>query len=276
MFESALIRRIDGSDVDLGLIAETIFFYGKTNLLLDRSFLAGLLRELSLSDFQRLIDSHTVQFSYKTGLFGVISTGYPRHHKFVEFFVGPKETGKKRLSVPEEVDFIVGQQLKGSADATAMKKLIIRNVTSHKSPRDRIPKLTETDVSDNGYLVSAIRTILGHLVPEYTLPQNLEFSLGDTGSGYIAATNLDYTSINRLYHQRVSPKHSTISSEYLLSFLQDARADSYFAAHYLAEIVTTPTLSDLIRIKHFDFLIRQDRSLDSQALFKEIALALQL
>jgi hypothetical protein len=56
MFDSALIRRIDGTDVDLGLIAETIFFYGKTHLLLDRSFLAGLLRELSLSDFQRLIE----------------------------------------------------------------------------------------------------------------------------------------------------------------------------------------------------------------------------
>jgi hypothetical protein len=95
MFDSALIRRIDGTDVDLGLIAETIFFYGKTHLLLDRSFLAGLLRELSLSDFQRLIESGAVQLSYRTGLLGVISTGSPRHHRFVEFFVGPKETGKK-------------------------------------------------------------------------------------------------------------------------------------------------------------------------------------
>jgi hypothetical protein len=174
--------------------------------------------------------------------------------------------------VPEEIDFVVSQELKGSPDSSALKKLILRNVTSHKSPRDQIPTLTDYDVSDNGYLVSGIRTILTHLVPEYSIPEHFEFSLRGTETGYIATTSLDYAAINHLYHQRVSPKHSTISSEYLLTFLLDARADTYFAAHYLSEIVTTPALSDLIRIKHFDFLMRQDASLNSQTLFKEIAI----
>jgi hypothetical protein len=74
----------------------------------------------------------------------------------------------------------------------------------------------------------------------------LEFELYDTGQGYIAVTNLDYGKINALYHGRVSPKHSTISTEYLLSFIQDARAETYFAANYSAELVTIPLLSDLI------------------------------
>jgi hypothetical protein len=272
MFDSALIRRIDGTEVDLGLIAETIFFYGKTHLLLDRSFLTGLVRELSLSDFQRLLDSDTVQFSYRTGLFGVISTGSPRSHKFVEFFVGPKDTRKARLSVPEEIDFVISQELGGSPDARALKRLITRNVTSHKSPRDLIPKLADADVSDKRYLISAVRTLINHLVPEYLVPANLEFSLHDTGSGYAVVTNLNYSEINGHYHKRIPASHSTISSEYLLSFLQDARADTYFAAHYLSEIVTTPTLSDLIRIKHFDFLMRQSQSAATQELFKEITI----
>lgn len=65
MFERSLIRRIEGSDVDLGLIAETIFFYGKTQLLLDRAFVTGLAKALKLSDLERLLGSNTVELSYR-------------------------------------------------------------------------------------------------------------------------------------------------------------------------------------------------------------------
>lgn len=43
----------------------------------------------------------------------------------------------------------------------------------------------------------------------------------------------------------------------MLAHIQDARADTYFAAHYMAELVTTPVYSDIIRLKHFDFLQRR-------------------
>jgi hypothetical protein len=85
-------------------------------------------------------------------------------------------------------------------------------------------------------------------------------------------TNLDYAKKNEFYHARVSPKHSTISSEYLLSIMMEARAETYFAAHYLSEVVTTPVLSDLIRLKHFDFLVRRQASLAELQLFKEVAI----
>ena len=98
MFERALIRRLDGSEIDIGLIAETIFFYGKTHLLLDRSLLLGLAQALSVSDLERLLESGAVQLSYKTGNFGVVSAGALRSHQFVGFFVGSKE--KKKLSIP--------------------------------------------------------------------------------------------------------------------------------------------------------------------------------
>jgi hypothetical protein len=184
MFERALIRRIDGTDVDLGLIAETIFFYNKTQLLLDRSLLIGLTRALSLSDFQRLVESGTVQLSYRTGNFGVISSGSPRHHKFVEFFVGSDK--KRKLSVPGEIELFLTRELKDAPDAAALRRLIIRNVKSHKSPRDQVPKLTDTDVRDKAFLASGIRVILRHLVPEYSLPADFEFSLHDTGEGLLS------------------------------------------------------------------------------------------
>ena len=100
----------------------------------------------------------------------------------------------------------------------------------------------------------------------------MEFSIHDTGRGFAVITNLDYVRLNELYHQRVPVQHSSITSEYLQSFLQDARADTYFAAHYLAEIVTLPILSDLIRLKHFEFLRPRENSDSQLELFKEVAI----
>lgn len=270
MFERALIRRIDGTDIDIGLIAETIFFYGKTHLLLDRGALLGLAKGLTLEDLERLIESGTVQLSYMTGHFGVISAGLPRSHQFLEFFTGSKK--KKRLSVPEDIELVLTREFQDKAQALALKKFFVRHVTANKSPRDAIPKLTRDDVADGDYLVRGVRAILGRLVPEYVPPANLEFSIHDTGQGYVVVTNLDYARLNVLYHQRVPVEHSSITTEYLLSFLQDARADTFFAAHYLAEIVTIPTLSDLIRLKHFEFLRSDKDGVSELGLFKEVAI----
>lgn len=271
MFERALIRRIEGTDVDLGLLAETIFFYGKTQILLDHAILTGLSKILTLDELKRITDSNTVQFSFRNSNIGVVSGGTIRTHQFAEFFVGRKE--KTRLSVAENIERTLSHALEDNpAKAKALKKFFVRNTEQNKQPADDIPNLARADVADKNYLVSAVRLILKHLVPEYSPPQKLEFELYDTGRGYAAVTNLDYGKINALYHERVSPKHSTISTEYLLSFIQDARAETYFAANYSAELVTIPLLSDLIRLKHFEFLRRRDQNQSQIDLFKDVVL----
>jgi hypothetical protein len=272
MFERALIRRIDGTDIDIGMIAETIFFYDKTHLLLDRGSLLGLAKALSVSDLEQLFESETVHLSYMTGNLGVVSAGLLRTHQFVEFLIGDKDKKKKKLSVPEEIDSVLRREFKDSSQATALRKLFLRHVKANRSPRDDVPKLTREDVTDADYLVRSVRAILGRLVPEYSPPATLEFSIYDTGQGYSVTTNLDYIRINELYHQRVPVQHSSITTEYLLSFLQDARADTYFAAHYSAEIVTLPVLSDLIRLKHFEFLRPRERNETQLELFKDLAI----
>ena len=40
--------------------------------------------------------------------------------------------------------------------------------------------------------------------------------------------------------------------------LLDARADTFFAAYYMAEPVTVPVSSEIMRLKHFEFLRRKD------------------
>jgi hypothetical protein len=114
---------------------------------------------------------------------------------------------------------------------------------------------------------------LKHLVPDYIAPRDLVFELFDTGEGYAVVTNLDFAKLNAMYHERIPPSHSSLTPEYLLSHTLTARSDSYFAATYMAEIVTTPVYSNLIRLKHFDFLRRREANLGELELFRENVLS---
>ncbi|MCW5691443.1 MAG: hypothetical protein KIT48_03685 [Pseudolabrys sp.] len=113
-------------------------------------------------------------------------------------------------------------------------------------------------MSDKGFIRAAVLSILKHLVPTYIPTSDFRFEIFDTGQGYAVDTNLDYDALNKIYHQTTPPTHSSLSSEFMLRHIIDARSDSYFASNYMAEIVTAPIYSDIIRLKHFDFLRRRE------------------
>jgi hypothetical protein len=56
----------------------------------------------------------------------------------------------------------------------------------------------------------------------------------------------------------------------LLSFLLEARADTFFAAQYMAELITTQAASEIIKLKHYDFLRRGEASRSEITAFTEI------
>ena len=94
----------------------------------------------------------------------------------------------------------------------------------------------------------------------------------DTGSGYAVDTSLDYNAINLVYHQSVPPEHSSIDAGYLLSHILDARAETFFSAYYMAELVTAPVKSDIIRLKHFDLFRRREANANEIEQFNELVL----
>ncbi len=135
-----------------------------------------------------------------------------------------------------------------------------------------VPRLAQQDMEDKTFVTNGAAIILKHLVPELQLPPDFRFAAIDSGQGYIVDTNLNFKETNNLYHRRVSPAHSTITSPYILAHFITARADSYFAANYMSEIVTSPISNALIRIKHFDFLSRRHSNAEEINLFRETVL----
>jgi hypothetical protein len=76
MFEQALILRAGVErKVDLGLVAETLFLYGSTHLLLDRASLIGLTKSIPGDDLLAMFDRGGIKLSYLRQNFAVLTAG---------------------------------------------------------------------------------------------------------------------------------------------------------------------------------------------------------
>lgn len=86
MFESAIITRA-GVDrqIDLGLFAETIFFYQSVQLVLNWASLSALATKIPADDLVALLSRPELKLSYLHPGFGVVSSGLPKMHDFGAF-----------------------------------------------------------------------------------------------------------------------------------------------------------------------------------------------
>jgi hypothetical protein len=273
MFESALITRAGVErQVDLGLLAETIFFYRSVQLVLNASSVIALAKKIPSDDLIALLNRSELKLSYLHPTFGVVSAGTPSVHNFGAFTFRGREERKAR-NYKDEIAFRLEQQLGKSPATRKLIATLTDRVTLHrfKESRDKekiIPNLVREDVADRHFIRLAVLAILNHLLPDYTPPPDFRFDIFDTGQGYVEDTNIDFSQLNEIYHRAVSPAHSSLTPAYLLAHVVDARVDSYLGAHYLAEIVTTPVFSDIIRLKHFDFLRRREININQIDLFQ--------
>jgi hypothetical protein len=156
--------------------------------------------------------------------------------------------------------------------ATIVEKTALHRFKNSGCREKIITDLAREDIADKKFAHSAATAILRNLVPDYNPPADLRFEIFDTGQGYAVDTNIDFVELNKKYHRYVSPSYCTIDTGSLLTHIIDARLESYFGACYMAEIVTTPVLSDLIRLKHFDFLQRRENNVQEIKLFQELSL----
>jgi hypothetical protein len=86
VFENAIITRA-GVDrqIDLGLFAETVFFYQSVHLVLNRASISALATKIPVDDLVVLLNRSELKLSYLHPGFGVVSSGLPRVHDFGAF-----------------------------------------------------------------------------------------------------------------------------------------------------------------------------------------------
>lgn len=272
MFEKALIRRAGDREIDIGAIAETVFFYGKTQLLLNRGVI-GELTKMPCEDLLEFSSRGCLNLSYVKPIFGVLSSGVIRVHSFSAFEVGPKDKSKRKSTYQEEIsDAFSAAYGESRATRKAARRFIDRvELFRHpefRSDKNIVCELTKMDITDPRFVRASVATILERIAPTYPLPPSFQFEIFDTGSGYAVATDLDFPAITKV---SIAPFDQGFTAAHLLGFVLDARADTFFAAHYMAELVTTDCVSEIIKLKHYEWLRRGEASQSEIKQFTQVA-----
>jgi hypothetical protein len=197
-------------------------------------------------------------------IIGAIGFEVPPVHNFAAFKFSGTASGKKIRDYQEEILESLERELGKSKETTKFANDIVCMVSLHSfrgiAEKERVvPDLMRADIEDNVFVQSAVKAVLTHLVPGFDPSNGFHFKVFKSlDGGYFVDTDLDFAKLNSAYHKVVPPSHSTITQSYLLAHLLDARADTFFAAYYMAEPVTVPVSSDIMRMKHFEFLRRKD------------------
>jgi len=188
-------------------------------------------------------------------------------HNFAAFELGSKT--KKHLRNADFIERAVNAALAPSRESKRVTKHLLDKVTFRSFGPLGFPELARADLHDRVFLKKAVEHTLRTLVPEVALPDawafDVEFSIDGS---FIVGTDLEFAKLNVQYHKRVPPEDSSLSPAFLLSFIFNARADAYLSADYMAEIVTTPVSSGIIRAKFRELVAKRDRSASQIEIFQ--------
>ena len=233
MFERIAIRRRSaeslGQPIDLGVLAESLIYYGEVRLIANSGVLKALLRTASPDAVLSLVENDFLKLAYEYDDVAVLTsnTGTPSEAHEPIYWNAPHLELQEFL--PATMEEIVGKP--GRARRLAQRLIRKAEVIRHT---ESITDEARADLSDAAYVQDAVAALLNLYVPEYSAGKL--FRAHRSGKQFVVETNIDFQAANIAYHTRVSPKHSSLSAAYLLAHLVSVKADLHFAARFSSEI----------------------------------------
>jgi hypothetical protein len=237
VFEAIAFRNQPGPGplIDAGALAEALLFYGRVAVIANSATLKALFNSVPPYVVLRLMEAGRLEIHYLADQVGVQSSGPlgRRQHQLVAFH-----------SPQHQIESAGPREFIDATGRTSQGKLAARKFTQLLKPldhrtfgRDRVV----TSMLRQESTQAAVQGLLEVFAPRYAQANRATFQVEHKGDGLLVVHgNVDYDRVNEEYNQVVSPKHSSISEAYLLSFLQDAHEELHFAATLRTELATDP------------------------------------
>ncbi len=251
--------------MDIGLLLESMIFYGKVSVIADHNTLKQLIAKLGFDFIHELLDSKALEIVYTETQAGIVSSpdesGIPVYGTVL--FSSPQHTFHKKIV--KCCQDLTKKEGKGRRNALRLERKI--SVSNHDL------SVTESGkqlLLDNDFISDAVHALIKDSIPQInTLPSNIVFRTEAVEKGIIVHSNLDFEKLNSLYHMNVSPAHSSLSPALLLSLIFDVECDLHFAARQLSELATSPVSSKLIAKRFSHLADRCDKSNKHKDSFQE-------
>jgi hypothetical protein len=215
---------------DLPALCEALVYYGRVNLIVSSGSLADLVIKFGYENLIKYLDLGVLELVYEQHTSVVLTRSNPLPvHSFQTISLARTAQGRRIDSPADEMERTFIQAMgRGQRTRSIIRDLAMRLVVRDSSADVLVQ--AKQDALDLPYLRKALLEILAVLVPEYRVPTNLEIDVLEVEGGIVLGTNLNMTEINRLYHHRVSPTHSSITPAYLLAYMLDTRKEILYSS----------------------------------------------
>jgi len=268
VFESIIIRNKRNPDadkpIDIGFLAEALIFYQSVKIIADKAILKQLIHECGHEILLELIENRFLIIEYLDNGLAIqthnTNTPFERHDPIV-------------YSLPSQALDVVAPELfrestGKSGKGRRISQRFLRNVKSLSLDPHNMPDEVLIDFSNSNYVEQSIIHMIKNYTPEYPNADKVKFQLHRDGKSLLVNTNIDFVTLNKFYHKRIPPTHSSMSPAHLLSHLFNLRGDIYFCTKFQSEITTDPISTGVFNIKYADLLQRQKISEDALRLFQ--------
>lgn len=254
MFEAILFSAQNKHDIDkpidLGMLIEGMLFYRKTTVIANKAILTQLIRYFGVERLIVLIDEEILNLVYLESFLGVRTDTIngTECHEVVKFS-SPQHKFDDELSK-------ICIEVTGKSGEARRQALKIQDKI-HVSQYDHIIlEGARQSILDPHYVESAAKIIIKELVPEFEYVSAIRFSTAKTSEKILVDTNIDFVEVNKLYHKKVPPEHSSITSASILSHLLELEKELYFSSSHLSELASS-NLSAKLGESKIEYVIKK-------------------
>ena len=261
MFDSIVIRNqrkiSSKTPIDMDAFYEALLFYKRVTLIADKAMLSQLVLTCGHDFVLELVSDGFLQIEYlnsNTAIHTQNSGSANELHSPILF--------SSPVLDLDNVAFEIFQKSTGkSGKGRRFANKFLQKVTVADFGDELIKNLTE-DLADSDYVEKSVKYILENYTPEYPDISKLNFLVNETQGELSVDTNIDFIRLNKIYHTRISPEHSSLTPAYLLSHLFNTRGDIHFSSTHNSNISTDLVSSGIMEFKYSDLLQRQGVSFD--------------
>lgn len=279
MFERVSFRRSDNATnfVDVGQIAEILFYYGSLDLLLDTGNLSYLLEKIGYDSLVRLVQHPRVNAIFVKDLPGVVTNSNVFNtHNFVAVTLHADSNGASREDKNQKIEKIFTTAL-GQGWLTKKRVQFFGQFISEKSlikgvAGDSLIEDIRKDVLDRQYLESAAKAYLSNKTPSFVLSSGFRFQAMEFSNDFIIDTNLDFDLLNSEHKKKWPLSDQIVTSATILSEIFEARIALGIGANFKGDVIATALTSKLMKLRVSNVLKSLDSAQDELNAFEEWAL----
>jgi hypothetical protein len=235
--------------IDVGQLAELLLFYETVQLSMDESRLEGYIRTLGVDSFMELVTTGLIRLVFLENGLGIQTdqTSHGQIHTPTDYTIHKSTDSPNVLSYDESAERaferVTGQRGRSRRLANRLSPFVTRELHQQATI-----EAFRSDMSDREYVTAAVGALLRAYVPEFTT-SDVAFEVRPEGGGFAVDTNLDFESINAIYHRRTPSEHSTLTSAFLMSHMLNVRSDLSFGAKYDSELAIDNGHSEIHKVR---------------------------